>query len=112
MGGYAVGFRRTGGNPLVIVTGLDIGEAHLAPETVDPGEPEVRADDGSRSRNTQGLRRWGDRASHQPLPGRWPISLYKGEERLPESERALEARPHLPLYHGTHRLHDLPRGIS
>ena len=44
-GGYAVGFRRTGGNPLVIVTGLDIGEAHLAPETVDPGEPEVRADE-------------------------------------------------------------------
>ena len=44
-GGYAVGFRRSGGNPLILVAGLDIGEAHLAPETVDPGNPEIRADE-------------------------------------------------------------------
>ncbi len=45
VGGYAVGFRRTGGNPLILVAGLDIGEAHLGTETVDPGDPDVRADE-------------------------------------------------------------------
>ena len=44
VGGYAVGFRRTGGNPLILVAGLDIGEAHFGTETVDPGDPDVRAD--------------------------------------------------------------------
>ena len=44
VGGYAVGFRRTGGNPLILVAGLDIGESHLGTETIDPGAPEVRAD--------------------------------------------------------------------
>ena len=43
-GGYAVGFTRTGGNPLILVAGLDIGEAHLDTETIDPGDPTVRAD--------------------------------------------------------------------
>ncbi len=43
-GGYAIGFRRAGGNPLILLAGLDIGEAHLAMETVDPGQPAVRAD--------------------------------------------------------------------
>jgi len=43
-GGYAVGFRRTGGNPLILVAGLDIGESHLGTETIDPGSPDVRAD--------------------------------------------------------------------
>ena len=44
-GGYAVGFTRTGGSPLILVAGLDIGERHLGTETVDPGDPEVRADE-------------------------------------------------------------------
>ncbi|MCY3824238.1 MAG: hypothetical protein OXG62_10270, partial [Nitrospinae bacterium] len=44
VGGYAVGFRRTGGNPLILVAGLDIGESHLGTETIDPGSPQVRAD--------------------------------------------------------------------
>lgn len=43
-GGYAVGFRREGGSPLILVAGLDIGDAHLDTETVDPGDPSVRAD--------------------------------------------------------------------
>ncbi len=43
-GGYAVGFTRAGGNPLILVAGLDIGEAHLDRETIDPGDPTVRAD--------------------------------------------------------------------
>ena len=43
-GGYAVGFTRAGGNPLILVAGLDIGEAHLDTETIDPGDPSVRAD--------------------------------------------------------------------
>ena len=45
VGGYAVGFRRAGGNPLILVAGLDIGEPHLDEETVDHGDPEVRADE-------------------------------------------------------------------
>ncbi len=44
-GGYAVGFTRAGGNPLILVAGLDIGEAHLDTETIDPGDPTVRADE-------------------------------------------------------------------
>ena len=44
-GGYAVGFTRAGGNPLILVAGLDIGEAHLDTETIDPGDPAVRADE-------------------------------------------------------------------
>ena len=44
-GGYAVGFKRTvGGATLIMAAGLDIGESHLAQETVDPGNPRVRAD--------------------------------------------------------------------
>ena len=44
-GGYAVGFKRTvGGGTGILVAGLDIGESHLAPETVDPGDPPIRAD--------------------------------------------------------------------
>ena len=43
-GGYAIGFKRAGGNPLILVVGLDIGEGHLAMETVDVGQPAVRAD--------------------------------------------------------------------
>ena len=45
IGGYAVGFRRAGGNPLILVAGLDIGESHLGTETIDPGSPDVRADE-------------------------------------------------------------------
>ena len=45
IGGYAVGFRRTGGNPLILLAGLDIGESHLGTETIDPGSPDVRADE-------------------------------------------------------------------
>ncbi|MCE2451632.1 MAG: hypothetical protein J4F48_02065 [Nitrospinae bacterium] len=44
-GGYAVGFRRAGGDPLILVAGLDIQEAHLDTETIDPGDPTVRADE-------------------------------------------------------------------
>ncbi len=44
IGGYAVGFKRTGGNPLILVAGLDIGESHLGTETIDQGSPDVRAD--------------------------------------------------------------------
>ena len=44
-GGYAVGFKRTvGGAMIITAAGLDIGESHLAQETVDPGNPPVRAD--------------------------------------------------------------------
>ena len=44
-GGYAVGFKRTAGVSTFIMTaGLDIGESHLSEETVDPGNPRVRAD--------------------------------------------------------------------
>ncbi len=45
-GGYAVGFKRTvGGGTGILVAGLDIRESqHLAPETVDPGDPPIRAD--------------------------------------------------------------------
>ena len=45
VGGYAVGFRRAGASPLILVAGLDIGEAHLDTETIDPGDPSVRADE-------------------------------------------------------------------
>ena len=46
IGGYAVGYKRTiSGNPLILVAGLDINESHLADEDVDPGDPEVRADE-------------------------------------------------------------------
>ncbi len=44
-GGYAVGFQREGGSPLILVAGLDIGESHLGTETIDPGSPDVRADE-------------------------------------------------------------------
>ena len=44
VGGYAVGFQRAGASPLILVVGLDIGEAHLDTETIDPGDPTVRAD--------------------------------------------------------------------
>ena len=44
-GGYAVGFKRTAvGSTFLMAAGLDIGESHLAPETVDPGNPTIRAD--------------------------------------------------------------------
>ena len=44
-GGYAVGFKRTvGGATFIMAAGLDIGESHLAQETVDPGNPPIRAD--------------------------------------------------------------------
>ncbi len=44
-GGYAVGFKRTqGGATFILVAGLDIGKSDLAPETVDPGNPPIRAD--------------------------------------------------------------------
>ena len=44
-GGYAVGYKRTvGGATNILVAGLEIGESHLAAETVDPGDPAVRAD--------------------------------------------------------------------
>ncbi|MDE0330536.1 MAG: autotransporter domain-containing protein [Nitrospinae bacterium] len=45
VGGYAVGFQRAGASPLILVAGLDIGEAHLDTETIDPGDPTVRADE-------------------------------------------------------------------
>ena len=46
IGGYAVGFKRiVVGTPLVLVAGLDIQESHLEDEVVDPGDPEVRADE-------------------------------------------------------------------
>ena len=44
-GGYAVGFKRTvGGATFILVAGLDLQESHVASETVDPGDPKVRAD--------------------------------------------------------------------
>ena len=43
-GGYAVGLQHEGSSPFILVAGLDIGEAHLDTETIDPGDPTVRAD--------------------------------------------------------------------
>ena len=46
-GGYAVGYKRDsgGGNPLILVAGLDIGESHLVDEDTVAGDPDVRADE-------------------------------------------------------------------
>ena len=44
--GYAVGYKRArGGNPLILVAGLDIGESHLVDEGAVAGDPDVRADE-------------------------------------------------------------------
>ena len=43
-GGYAVGY--FGGNiPYILLAGLDLREAHFKEDTVDPGDPEVSADE-------------------------------------------------------------------
>ncbi len=44
-GGYAVGYKRVSGNPLILVAGLDIGESHLTDEDTVAGDPDVRADE-------------------------------------------------------------------
>ncbi len=42
LGGYAVGYGTT--VPYILLAGLDLQESHFAPDTLDPGDPEIRAD--------------------------------------------------------------------
>ena len=42
LGGYAIGYGTA--VPYILLAGLDLQEAHFAPDTLSPGDPEIRAD--------------------------------------------------------------------
>lgn len=43
IGGYAIGYGAT--IPYILLAGLDLQESHFAPDSLPPGDPEVRADE-------------------------------------------------------------------
>ena len=107
IGGYAVGYGTT--IPYILLAGVDLQEAHFAPDTVDPGDPEVSADEVVDRATLKRFVNGADRLPAGALPDEPPRHHRNREEH--SEKPALEKRPHLSLHHGRQRLHAASRGV-